>query len=607
VKKICFNKAIRASENLHTLKIRLIATFLFLIIIPIFLISIFATVLYRKSMDSKINEIVENNMLQTTQIIDERLDSYRNLLYQIVADQNIIDIAHKINNATTELEKAYEQQTMMIALSDYVKIKSYCTSATYLSNSNFAVYDKTLSASETVWNDARYRNLFLQLCQNKESITYLSGIDIQIGKDNRLGGLVYLGFPIHDLVTKKHLGILVLGLDSSIFRYNANLQRNQKELTNWAGIQSVVVSEKKNVVSTCYESVKDNQESIITIKKGSDHLIMHQIPNSKWCLITTIDFKVLFGDINNMERWLIIIAILITLIYFFILLFTMNRMERSIVKIADGIQNYTPGKDHIAVNLKPSNEFYIIIQELNETALKNSQLIEELKKRSIEIAKETDKRRKAELKALEAQINPHFIYNILDSINWMAIDSGQAEISKMLASLGSIMRYSATNIDILVAFQAEIEWMKKYVFLQQERYGNAFRYECHAEERTMSFPIYKMLLQPLVENAIQHGFEGIHSGGVLKLNAHLLNDGRLEIKVSDNGCGIDGPTLERIQEQIDGAIPIEGSAIGVSNVINRIRLYYSSKAVIHIESRLGEGTIVTLVLPDNRIDERNVE
>lgn len=593
-----------ASGNLHTLKLRLTATFFLLVIIPIILISLFASVLYRESMNSKINEVVENNTLQTTQIIDERLENYRNMLYQVIVDRNIINIARRLNDANTELEKAYEQQNMVIALSGYVNIKSYCTSMVFVSNHNFAVYDKTMSSSETVWNDARYRKLFLSLCKNQAGITYLSGVDIQINKGDQLGGLVYLGYPLYDLVTKKYLGILVLSLDSSIFRYNSSLQSNQKQLTDWAGIQSVVISEKKNVVSTCYESVKSNQR-LESYSSNNSSFMIHEIPDSKWYLATTIDSKTLFGDIDRTERWLIFSTVATCLLFLLLLLFTMNRMERSIVKIAEGIQNYVPGKDHINVDLNPSNEFYIIIRKFNQTALRNSQLIEELKKRNIQIAEETDKHRKAELKALEAQINPHFIYNVLDSINWMAIDNGEMEISNMLTSLGSIMRYSATNIDIMVVFQAEIEWMKKYVFLQQERYGNAFRYECRVDGNTMGFPIYKMLLQPLAENAIQHGFEGIHSGGILKLCANLMDDGKLKIQVSDNGCGMDVQTLKKIQGQIDGTIPIEGNAIGVSNVINRIRMYYSYKAVIQIKSKINEGTEVTLILPDCRLDGEN--
>lgn len=584
------------SGSLSVLKIRLTVTFLILVIIPVSLISAAASFLYRRTMNAKVQEIVNNSTLQSIQTINERLDIYRNLLYEVVTDQNVIATADRLNGAVTELDKAYGQQSMTNSLSGHVSATGYCTGMVFLSDFNYAAYDKTRGSSESIWDNAKYRQMFLSLCRNRNTVTYLSGADIQPSGQSRLNGLVYLGFPLSDLVTKKFYGVIVLSLDSSIFRYNTAVQNGQKQLTAWAGIQSVVVSEKNSVISTWYGNTPIPQT--LNDYSGEDsRTVVRTIPNSGWNLVSIIDEKVLFGEINRTEQWVFVLTIFTCLLFLLLLIFTMNRMERSVIKIADGIQNYIPGKASIDVDLNPGSEFYVIIRKFNETASRNNQLIEELKDRNLKIAEETDKHRKAELKALEAQINPHFIYNVLDSINWMAIDGGKMEISRMLTSLGSILRYSSTNIDIVVALQAEIEWMQKYVFLQQERYGNTFVYQCEAEEAAMGFPIYKMLLQPIAENAIQHGFEGVHSGGVLKLSAHMLPGGLVEIRVKDNGCGIDEKTLKKIRGQIDGTIPIDGSAIGISNVINRIRMYYSSEAAIGIESGPGEGTEVTLILP----------
>lgn len=596
MKRICFKRPVRASKNLHTLKTRLTATFFVIVMIPILIISLVTSLLYRKSMTNKINEIVDSNTLQSTQTIGERIDAYRNNLYQVVTDKNIINLAENLEDASTELEWASGQQNLRLALSNYVNIESYCTALTFLGKSDYVVYDRTADDFSTIWHNEYYRKLFFGLCKpENNTVVYVSGVDISFSANDVAGKSVYLVYPLGDPATNRYLGAIVLSLQNEIF--DTSMQNSQMKSSDMQGIRSAVISSKKKVIFPTSQSNSDTEELSDTIW-NSPNILTHEISDSNWYFVTALDPKLLFSEVDNMQRWFILITVAACLLFLLLLLYTANRMERSIVRIAEGIENYVPGRKEISIGKNQKDEFSILIRCFNEMTQRNNLLIDELKKRNVQIAEETDKHRKAELKALEAQINPHFLYNVLDSINWIAIDNHEMEISRMLTALGSIMRYSATNIDIVVAFQAEMEWMGKYVFLQQERYGNAFTYECETDENTMAFPIYKMLLQPLAENAIQHGFEGVHSGGVLRLTAQLLSNGEmLEICVADNGCGIDAETLQKIRGQINGVIPTDGNAIGVSNVLNRTRIYYGSRALIKIESKIGKGTKVTLVLP----------
>ncbi|WP_228725194.1 sensor histidine kinase [Caproicibacter fermentans] len=563
--------------------------------VPILIIGLVTSLLYRNSMTNKINEVVDSNTLQSTQMISERLVTYRNSLYQVVTDQNIVNLADRLEDASTELDRAYGQQNLRFALSEYINIKSYCTALTFLYNSDYVTYDRTADDFVTIWHNDHYRKLFLGLCNpGINTVVYVSGVDISLSANDVASKSVYLIYPLRDKATNRYLGVIVLSLQNEIF--DTSMQNSQIKSNDIQGIRSAVISSQKKVVFPTLQSKSDTEELSDTIW-NSPNILTHEISDSKWYFVTALDTKILFSEVDNMQRWFILITVAACLLFLLLLLYTANRMERSIVRIAEGIENYVPGRKGISIGGKQKDEFSILIRRFNEMTQRNNRLIDELKKRNVQIAEETDKHRKAELKALEAQINPHFLYNVLDSINWIAIGNGEMEISRMLTSLGSIMRYSATNIDLVVAFQAEIEWMKEYVFLQQERYGNAFTFECEADENTMAFPIYKMLLQPLAENAIQHGFEGIHSGGVLHLTAQLLNGERLKICVADNGCGIEAETLRKIRGQIDGSISIDGNAIGVSNVLNRTRMYYGTEASIKIESEIGKGTKVTLILP----------
>lgn len=134
----------------------------------------------------------------------------------------------------------------------------------------------------------------------------------------------------------------------------------------------------------------------------------------------------------------------------------------------------------------------------------------------------------AEIKALEAQINPHFLFNTLDSINWRAIENDEEEISDMLATLGVFLRYSVSNIESMVCLEAEISWLKNMYFFKEIVF-NSFDCVYDVTEDAMGFPVYKMLLQPIIENTILHAFENVKEGGMINIEACVRKDGKLEI------------------------------------------------------------------------------
>ena len=149
----------------------------------------------------------------------------------------------------------------------------------------------------------------------------------------------------------------------------------------------------------------------------------------------------------------------------------------------------------------------------------------------------------------------------------------------------------------MVCLEAEISWLKKYVFLQRDRFQNSFDCVYDVTEDAMGFPVYKMLLQPIIENTILHAFENVKEGGMINIEACVRKDGKLEIHIRDNGCGMDILTLERIRKEIGENGALNSESIGISNVIHRLRIYYQEEADIMVKSKLGSGTEFILVIP----------
>ena len=224
-----------------------------------------------------------------------------------------------------------------------------------------------------------------------------------------------------------------------------------------------------------------------------------------------------------------------------------------------------------------------------------------------EVSEAKDKQKDAEIRALEAQINPHFLYNTLDSINWMAIEREQYDISRMLRNLGVILRYSINKSNQMTSMEEVADWLEKYVSLQQMRFNQSFRFELNVEERARRVMIHKLLLQPFVENSIIHGFKGMEKGGVLRVDIFLSETGeKVNIIIEDNGKGMPGRIAEAFNTR-EQAIKDGGSRIGLHNAFARMDMYYGKEAVWNVNSIEGMGTVITLTLPSYAVIPDNAE
>ncbi|MBS4195146.1 sensor histidine kinase [Lederbergia citri] len=201
--------------------------------------------------------------------------------------------------------------------------------------------------------------------------------------------------------------------------------------------------------------------------------------------------------------------------------------------------------------------------------------------------------KETQYKALQAQINPHFLYNTLDSINWLARMNKQDKISSLAEALGNMMRNIISKKAPLITIEEEFDIVHHYITIQKYRYENRLHFSVFGLEDIKKCSIPKLTIQPIIENAIQHGLEEIVSECDIVIHCEIDED-LLHIIVNDNGPGMDEETIETIFE---GRIKSKGSGIGLYNINERIKLMFGDDYGIHIESKKGEGTTVTVTLP----------
>lgn len=203
-------------------------------------------------------------------------------------------------------------------------------------------------------------------------------------------------------------------------------------------------------------------------------------------------------------------------------------------------------------------------------------------------------KRRAELRILQAQINPHFLYNTLDMLHWMAYDHNDEDMLQLISTLSSFYRISLNRGDEFIPLPRELDHVRYYLEIQKMRFAEQFDFTIEASPETQSLLMLKLLLQPLAENAVAHGIKPCPHPCTLSIQARRRG-ADVEIKVSDNGVGMDSETLGQLRRAFDTGKSSLG--FGLVNVHQRIRLTYGKDYGLTLDSTSGQGTVVTVRIP----------
>lgn len=201
-----------------------------------------------------------------------------------------------------------------------------------------------------------------------------------------------------------------------------------------------------------------------------------------------------------------------------------------------------------------------------------------------------------ELVALQQRINPHFLYNLLDNVFWIAQMKNYEEIGEMVSALGEFFKTSVSEKGAFVTIRTEIENVKSYVCLQKIMHKNQFIVQWNIDPEIVQYKTVKLILQPIIENCIVHGFEGVEGGGIIHITGKKVSD-MIIFEIEDNGNGMKMDVCEKIRLKMNSTILGIGDSIGMRNVNQRIKVYFGEPYGININSKIKEGTTVSLCIP----------
>lgn len=310
-----------------------------------------------------------------------------------------------------------------------------------------------------------------------------------------------------------------------------------------------------------------------------------------YSVVSTDDFFPQAKRLREAIMGLVLLAMLAAGVGIFILSYTFTR---PIGRLKNAMKQVEAGDFEIQVESKAHDEIGMLIQSFNYMVSRLRQLI-------IEVYQQKLAQKNAELTALQAQINPHFLYNTLDSINWMLIEKGEWEISDVVVSLGDILKYSLHGEEMLVLFEEELKYIESYLCIQKNRLEDRLTVQIEIDEEAKLCFVPKLILQPIVENAILHGIEKKKEMGRIQIQA-IVRERTLEIRVTDDGIGMQPDRLMRFRESIMSD-EISGKHIGMRNVHRRIQLHFGEAYGLKIDSEWQKGTTVTILLPVEEVNQ----
>ena len=599
-------KNIKELYNNSKFRTKLIIIFLLVSVIPIVVILIFSAILNTHNMSKKVDELMTTNLTQIAERTNLNIEVYTNLAYQIYQDEEINqNIKDFMNNEGSGEVAAYNQINKRLKQYNTTDSGVRCISVV-CANGNSVIYD-----FET---DSFFNNLWKEYPDLRESEPYKQAVDQpgmvvvptmsfeEEGEKKEYFHIAKRVFDLEDL-ERGSIATIIVSIDADVLNRICNVSDND---STEHGI-NFIMDEHRRIIAypnmefagTKIDEEASLKQFVVTsgYMKNKDIAInSYEDAVTGWTFYNVYDRKYMLKDVTSAQNLYMTVGVFALFIAIMAIYVLSRQLSESVNRVVSGIKNIQRGDLDAKIEVKYHDEIGNIAENFNVMTERIKHLIQEVKN-------VTAKQKNAEIRALEAQINPHFLYNTLDSINWMAIESGQYEISKMIRNLGIILRYSVNKSNSIVSIKMVGDWLEKYISLQQMRFEGKFDFQVNIAQNAENKKIHKLILQPFIENAILHGLKDKEGYGLLCVDISLSEDEKmLNIIIEDNGSGMSEQEKNHYN-QVEEAIKDDGRSIGLHNVFSRIHMYYGEEATWNITSFPEMGTVITLKLPV--IEEEN--
>ncbi|OXS61893.1 hypothetical protein B1A99_04650 [Cohnella sp. CIP 111063] len=547
---------VKLFENM-LLQRKLIVTYSIVIFIPLLVLGSYAYFQSRVLLER-----------QAVQSIERELDTIEShLAYKMDRYNAIMDIIILNSSTTRILSHDYIDYINLAA-----DLKGYLDPLFKITTlSNAEIRQLTIYPNKSL---PRYGNYLL----NAESFQYESLIDRNRLINNKIGWYVNTQLKRIEAVrnipsasSSPSLGFLYMSLDQDQF---------------FAGLEGTVSTpgDLKIIDENGYILFAGTEHAQRSSEESGRHLQLQRLlPVSGWTIQYEMSQKYVLQETESILYTMFLIIGVCILIMLVLSWFFSRTLVRPILYLYTKMDLVKRGDFTVQIRSAARDEIGMLTNQFSDMLARINELIEEVYQHQI-------KKREAQLIALQAQINPHFLYNTLSIVNWKALQLGSEEISRIVTTMSRFYRKALNKGNNIISVRDELELTKAYIDIQLIMHDHSFEVHYRIEEAICEYDMLNLLLQPLVENAIEHGIDHRREGGGLLLLEGSAKDGTIEIAITDNGPGMEADTLESLRLG-------KGRGYGIFNTRERIQLLFGPEYGLRIDSRPTEGTRVTVVIP----------
>ncbi len=561
---------------------RLVTIFIAAVLIFFFL-NYFALDLVTYVYDSELYE-------QSTQIlnlaavnIENELKKLEELSFMVGYDKYVQEMLAGINSADDGFSLAVEKNSLRDRLNQYIYNQKYVLAILYFDNyaGDIASGQEIISKLDKSEKEALLpqvlalngKSLWISSVRGRPMCARLVRKSLNLSLEN-FGVLVIVPDVdriVRDLTSlsdKKASGITILSGDTIIYNTNTGVP-----------------------IDTKSSGFEKNSGYTITDSPDGRYFISHiTARNTGWKYISAIPFNNIYSNVSKVHLGAMAAFAMVSMIILALCIKVSGTITRPIEALTDKMRSIEDVRLLGSLSGEPHKETHNEVVQLNQDfeamLLKINRLVEENLQKQMAI-------QESRYKALQAQINPHFLYNTLDSINWMAKSACQKDISVMVEALGGLFRQASSKDTGIITLEEELIIVANYVAIQRVRFKDKLLFRQYADKPAMSGAVPKFSLQPLIENAIVYGLENMGSQCVIELTAEL-EDGRVVVQVADNGPGIDEEIINKLNS---GEIRPRGSGVGLTNINERIKMFFGSQYGLTAGRSYLGGAQIVLTLP----------
>ena len=583
----------------YSLSTKLTISFLIFLLLPVYITQIILFGMYKSSMDSLVNDYLQKSFNTTYESANNRFSDMANASTYFTLNSEFKNIlSHSFNGIDRQFYEDIEQMDKFFDFAQSItKINKIYFTLLLNDGRVFGNWGTLPTGNDQM----EIREWINSIIRSEDPMTWTN-----IDTSNLFEGSTAFGPPLVSLIREvgKREGFLIVTIEeAAITEFLGLNESSDNDLTTLIcdNTGKVMYNYNNMLPDNIKEILPDIVKSTSSIAskltdKGGFYIFSREMTTNNWTLLQIVNESFTYNRVLYMRNQFMIISLIFLVIFIGITYLISFGTTRSIKTLEAGMKKFGEGDFDVEVKANGSDEISELTMKFNKMVKQIQYLIGELKK---------NEREKTQIyyESLIAQINPHFLYNTLNSIKWTAALSNSSNVVDLLVSLGALLEASTSRKGDIVTLEEEVSYVKHYMNLQYSRYGEKIKIHFCIPAQAYKLLIPKFIIQPIVENSIIHAFDQHEIKGDIYIHA-VLKETYLLLLIRDNGKGID---YEKTMEIISGKNEKPNSnkymGIGISSVHKRIQILYGESYGLVFSTEIGIGTVFRLKLPIYKQDE----